>query len=194
MKPYARKIGRIECPQCHSANLDIVIKGMIGTVGVESAIRETEECPICHYRERKTLSPENLLKVDETNNTEMLKAKNMYKIQATRKLPDGETWNWIKWNGQWDGEAMGELTRAISEACKGTRAVPNEDGEMEDVQESGMLLDRSGEKAMLLIRSDFMPNFEEVLDLPMFQDSFTPFARVSDDKIAQLRDAFKDAE
>lgn len=192
MKPFAQKIGRIECPRCHSTNLNVVIKGMIRKNGqTKTAIREIEECSLCHYTEVNTLSPEQMQKVDnQTTNT--MKAKDMYQIRATRTI-GAEKWHWIKWLGRWEGEAMGELTREIGEACKTFESIQS-DGEMTEVPVAGMHLDRSGEKAMLLIRDDRIQAFEEVIESPLFQDAFQPFARVSEDKIAALRDAFKDAE
>lgn len=193
MKPFAKKLERIPCPRCGEANVDVFLKGTANEVGrVAKVLRTIGPCSICHYASSDELDADKLEKV-ETNSPAIMKNKSMYKIQATRTIAE-EQWHWIKWTGSWDDGVMGELTKAINEACKTSSTIKGEDGETEEVVESGMYLDRSGEKAMLLIRDDCLSSFEDVLDTPIFQDAFHPFARVSEEKIEALRKAFGDAE
>lgn len=191
MKPYAQKVDRIQCPRCKSANLNVIVKGSINKDGaILLAIREVEECPICHYVERKQLSAEDVEKVKTKINTENMKTKNMYEVKASREAGDYE-WCLIEWKGSWrDKDAMSELGRALAEACRSVKLVGDD-----EVIDSGYHLDSSRDgKRRLFIRKDMIPKFEEIIEIPIFQDAFTPWARISDDTAQAINDAFSDIE
>ena len=187
MKPFIKIIGRIPCRKCYSTSLTVYLKGFVSTEGiVRSAKKETEQCWQCLWGpEIETLSPEKIKKV-ETKFTNEMKIKDMYIVKATRVIGD-EKWNWIVWTGNWEGDIMNEFTRDMSNACK-IEKMAGED----IVNESGMHLDRSGDKAKLFIREDCISGMEATLEA--YQEYFKPFVRVSEDKIKALQDAFADAE
>lgn len=190
MKPFASKIDRIPCPRCGASKLDVVIKGMISSEGkITKAIKQTSNCDVCRRPTQiEELTQEQIKKV-ETNQPKTMQAKDMYVIKATRKIGD-ETWHWVKWTGSWDGDAIGELTRAIGDACQTVKLM----GEDEVPQVGMQFVQPDGKGKRMLILDECLPAFEDVITTPIFQENFKPFARISDEKIEKLKGAFDDVE
>ena len=186
MKPFGKIIGRVECRRCESSNRIVSIKGTVRSNGkINTAIRETGPCGICHLEaEIRSLTPEQIAKV-ESQFTKSMIAKEMYEVKGSQVV-DGVKWNHVKWTGSWDDETIRELTRAIGDACYVETEV---DGEI--VKEPGLHIFR-GEKTKVLIRDECMPALEETLESPIFQDGFSPFARLSEERIAALEKAFEE--
>ena len=186
MKPFAKQLERIPCTRCDSAKRTIMIKGSVGANGkIRKAIKEIGQCPVCYLGpDVIALTPEQIAKV-ESQFTKSMIAKEMYEVKGSRVV-DGVKWNHVKWTGSWDDETIRELTRAIGDACYVETEV---DGEI--VKEPGLHIFR-GEKTKVLIRDECMPALEETLESPIFQDGFSPFARLSEERIAALEKAFEE--